>query len=265
MKKQFGWLVVFLLAAIMVLVAGCGLRTADVGPLETKNETVELGDAEQVEARITIGAGKLDVTGGADALMDGTFIYNVAEWEPEVAYNVQNGEGRLTVEQPDTRDSFPADLGDARYEWEVSLNEDVPLDLHVNMGAGEGDLELDNLQIDNFSFEGGAGNVTIDLSGSTASDLEIRMGAGEVTLDLSGNWQQNLSADIRGGVGKATVLLPRDVGVRVEARGGLGQVRADDLNRDGNIYTNEAYGDSDVTLDISVEGGIGEIVLRFAG
>lgn len=265
MKKQLGWLMVLLLAAILPLVTGCEFRTADVGPLETKEESVELGGAERVEARITMGAGLLEITGGASALMDGTFIYNVAKWEPEVTYSIQNGAGRLMVEQPDTRDSFPAELGNIRYEWEVSLNENVPLDLHVDMGAGEGKLELDNLRIDNFSFEGGAGEVNIDLSGSTASDLEIRMGAGKVTLDLSGDWRQNLSADIRGGIGTATVLLPREVGVRVETSGGLGQVRADDLNREGSVYTNDAYGDTEVTLDLRVEGGIGEIVLRFAG
>jgi hypothetical protein len=33
------------------------------------------------------------------------------------------------------------------------------------------------------------------------------------------------------------------------------------LNRDGNIYTNDAYGVSDVTLQIDVQAGVGQIFL----
>jgi hypothetical protein len=34
------------------------------------------------------------------------------------------------------------------------------------------------------------------------------------------------------------------------------------LTKEGNAHVNEAYGDSDVTLDVDVEGGVGEINLK---
>jgi predicted membrane protein len=88
------------------------------------------------------------------------------------------------------------------------------------------------------------------------------MGAGKTTVDLTGDYERDLAASIQGGVGEATVLLPSEVGVRVEAKGGLGQIDAEGLQREGEAYINDAYGDSDVTLDVDIQGGIGQINLE---
>jgi hypothetical protein len=50
--------------------------------------------------------------------------------------------------------------------------------------------------------------------------------------------------------------------VRVNAEGGLGQINAEGLQREGDAYVNDAYGDSDVTLDVDVRGGVGQINLE---
>jgi predicted membrane protein len=181
-----------------------------------------------------------------------------------VSYDVSDGFGRLTVEQPDSRE-VPLDLGDIRYEWDLRFNETVPLDMEIKLGAGDSELELDSLTLNSLRFEGGAGDATIDLSGSTLRDMDVRMGAGDVSVDLSGNWQQDLAGDMKGGIGRATLFLPNEVGVRVRVQGGLGQVNAAGLNRNGDVYTNDAYGESEVSLEIDIEGGIGEINLELSG
>jgi hypothetical protein len=253
-------------ALALCLLAGCGFRAADVGDVRTDREIVELGGAERVRGEINIGAGELSISGGAGDLMDASFTYNVTDWKPRVEYVVSGGIGRLTLSQPsgaiDT--IIPDQPDDVRYEWDVRLSDEAPLELAVNMGAGEGDLRLESLNLSRLTFQGGAGDVSIDLSGSSVSDLEVRLGAGEVTMDLSGAWEQDLSADIGGGVGALTLALPTSVGVRVEVSGGLGGVNATGLRRQGNVYTNEAYGESQVTLNIDVTGGIGEVNLDVA-
>ena len=40
------------------------------------------------------------------------------------------------------------------------------------------------------------------------------------------------------------------------------RLNAEGLTREGNSYVNDAYGDSDVTLEVDVEGGVGEINLE---
>lgn len=264
--KRYGLVAgLFLALAVLLLASGCGvIGTAKVGPLQTEEQSVERNDADSVQAEINLGAGKLTVSGGASSLLDATFTYNVAEWEPEVEYDVSSGEGDLTISQPTVRErnTIPTSLKDVRYDWDLRFNDSVPMDMSVNMGAGEGDLRLDSLSIESLNFQGGAGDVSIDLSGGTARNLDFTLGAGEVEIDLSGRWDEDLSANVKGGVGKLTFLLPSSSGVRVQVQGGLGSVSAVGLSKDGNIYTNDAYGDSDVTLDIDIEGGIGEINLE---
>jgi hypothetical protein len=56
--------------------------------------------------------------------------------------------------------------------------------------------------------------------------------------------------------------LPSEVGVRARAEGGLGKINAEGLQKQGDSYVNDAYGSSDVTLDVDVQGGVGEINLK---
>jgi hypothetical protein len=43
---------------------------------------------------------------------------------------------------------------------------------------------------------------------------------------------------------------------------GVGGVDATGLTKEGEYYTNDAYGQSDVTLNIQVDGGVGGTELR---
>ena len=81
-------------------------------------------------------------------------------------------------------------------------------------------------------------------------------------LDLTGPRTANLDVDIEGGVGSGTIRLPKDVGVRAHASGGIGSIFTDGLTRDGDAYVNDAYGKSAITVNVEVHGGIGQINLQ---
>jgi hypothetical protein len=85
------------------------------------------------------------------------------------------------------------------------------------------------------------------------------MGAGELKLDLNGFWDNDLDARVSGGVGEATVRLPRDVGVRVKARGGIGEIKVQGLQERDGYYVNDAYEKQGVRLRLDISGGIGQI------
>jgi hypothetical protein len=58
------------------------------------------------------------------------------------------------------------------------------------------------------------------------------------------------------------VKLPRDVGVRVKVEPGPNTIDATGLTQDGNIYTNATYGVSEVTMQVNMEPGIGQMYLE---
>jgi hypothetical protein len=232
-----------------------------VGKLRTESETVELGGATSVRAEIDMGAGELDVTGGAAELLEADFTYNVAELKPEVEYSG----GTLSVRTPvvDRGINSLWDLDDYRYEWDLRLNDGVSMEMRVNLGAGRADLKLGSLSLTRLDVTRGAGELLVDLSGSASpASLDIGGGAGLLTVNLTGVWQNDLEATIGGGVGKRTLILPADVGVRVKVDVGVGGTEAAGLTKEGEYYTNDAYGQSDVTLNIEVNGGVGGTELR---
>jgi hypothetical protein len=156
------------------------------------------------------------------------------------------------------------DLDEYRNEWDLKLNEGVPMAMTVNLGVGPANLALSALALTSLTINGGAGNVDLNLNSSPSlSRLDFNMGAGEVTIDLGGDWQNDLDASIEGGLGTLNVKLPSDVGVAVDVETGVGDVDARGLTRvgDTDTYTNDAYGDSDVTLHIDIDGGAGSINL----
>lgn len=228
-----------LIALIFVaaLLAGCGSR-ARVGELRSESKSVELENAKSVDVNINMGAGNLTVTGGAEKLLEADFNYNVAKLKPEVEYT----DGTLVVQQPET-ESLPVLQGitDFRNEWNLHLADQVPMNLKINMGAGTSDLQL---------------------SGLSLTGLGLILGAGTSTVDLSGSWMHDTDITIDTGAANVTVRLPKDVGVRLNVDRGPTVINAPGFNQDGNVYTNTAYGASDVTLHIDLQAGIGQLNLE---
>jgi hypothetical protein len=230
------------LALVLVgtlLLAGCSstAAAARVGELRTESRTIELGDARSVRVEINMGAGGLTLRGGAAGLLEADFVYNVDRLKPAVTYT----NGRLVLHQPDSG-GLPNLIGiaDFRNEWDLRLNDGVPVDLKVDMGAGDSNLQL---------------------SGLSLTGLDAKLGAGDYTIDLSGDWAQNMNALIDAGASSVKLRLPRNVGARVEVEDGPHTIDAPGLTKNGRFYTNAAYGVSDVTLDIDLQVGVGQIYL----
>jgi len=237
MKTKHLWINIVLLAVL--LLASCvSSDDVRVGELRTESQSVELGDARPVRVKMVLGAGDLVVAGGAEKLLEADFSYNVAKLKPEVEFT----DGTLVVQHPDVRGYRTLqDIKEFRNEWDLHLNNDVLMNLSLDMGAGTSDLQL---------------------AGLSLTGLDVTLGAGKSTVDLTGKWARDLDVTFDTGAANITVRLPKDVGVRVEVAAGLGRIEASGLKQDGYVYTNEAYGMSEVTLHITIQAGIGQINLE---
>jgi len=230
------------LAAACVVVACCGACfQGKVGDLKMESKSVELGGAKTVTVELKIGVGQLRVTGGAKKLLEADFLYNVAQWRPEVKYEVQGSHGLLVIRQPEFG-SNP--MGNARNEWNLSLNKTVPMDLKIECGVGESNFELGGLSL---------------------TGLDVKTGVGETTLDLIGDWKRDLEANVKGGIGQVTLRLPDKIGVRVQAQKAIGSIEATGLRKENGSYVNDALGKSQATLNLHIQAGIGEIRLESGG
>jgi hypothetical protein len=225
-------------AAACLALAGCsswdweGKRP---GPGGTLTKTIEKSKAEMVKAEIVLGAGDLEIRGGAAQLMEGEFRYEFEPQKPEIRYEHSSFRGVLQIKQTTSALS-------GLNTWRIRLTDDVPLDLSVKLGAGENRLDLGSLSL---------------------RSLEVHMGVGTCRLDLRGKPPRSFGVQIHGGVGEATVYLPRDVGVTAEAQGGIGEIDVRGLRSTGkHTWENELYGKSKTEIRLEVRGGIGAIRLQ---
>lgn len=225
-------LIVFLVIIGLAVTLGKDGRAATV----RDTQAVELQGAKSVNAEISMPAGELVLSGGSGRLLDADFTYRTVEGKPRVDYSVNGDRGQLEVSQNEKHIHF----GGRRNDWNLRFGNNIPLDLKVELGAGKSDLNLNGV------------NVT---------RLEVNMGVGQMDLDLTGERKEDLQVDIQGGVGSAEIRLPKNVGVHVNASGGIGSVNAHGLERDGGAYVNAVYGKTHATIQVNIQGGVGEISL----
>jgi|SRR5271169_1698234 len=202
-----------------------------------ESEVVELKGAKAVRMTVHVPAGELHIEGGATRLMEGDFYQGPSWAAPSVEYTVENGVGSLSINQQSANQL----MTNSDNVWKLKLNNEVPLELEVDVGAGRGDLNLSKVDL---------------------TRLELNIGAGQANVDLTGERAKDLHAEIHGGVGEAVVRLPKDVGVVATVHGGLGSVDVRGLKEDDGQYTNAAYGKAPNTIHLTVEGGIGHIRLE---
>jgi hypothetical protein len=203
------------------------------------SQTVDLQGAETVSATVNLGAGDLTI-GKSDTphLLDASFEFFDENRTPHVEYHVDGKRGELEITE--THSDFHVVAPNDNTRWNLRLGDAAPLNLEVTLGAGEGILRLRDLPVTN---------------------LNMNLGAGRAEVDLTGARKKDLDAEIKGGVGEAVIRLPKNVGVVVNASGGIGTVDASGMKHEDGEYTNDAYGKSPVTIRLKVTGGIGRIQL----
>jgi len=173
------------LMVILLMVSGC--TTIEVGELQTESVSVELENADSVDVELDMSRGEMNIAGGADKLLDAEFRYNVAAWKPEIEYNVIEDKGKLIVRQPREEGIVGSN---ATNEWDLRLNEDVPMDLSIDMSSGNCDLNMDSALLKTLEIDYSNGNVDVTLIGnqSLLKSVNMDMSSGSASLDLSGDY-----------------------------------------------------------------------------
>jgi len=220
----------------VLCLTGCVVEV-ERGPTRHEFREFERKGVERMRLDLHMGAGEVKVRGGASQLARADFTYNVDSWRPEVTYHTLGGTSDLSIEQP--RNSH-AHIGNNDYTWDIQAADDVPLELIAHLGAGEARLNLGSL---------------------TLRRVEVEMGVGELHMDLHGTPKHDYDVHIHGGVGEATVLLPRDAGIYASGSGGIGEIHTEGLRKQGDHWVNDAYDNAKVRIHVDVEGGIGQINL----
>jgi hypothetical protein len=220
----------------LVSLVGCGERASrPAGETVTENRTGEMGQAEVLSAEIRMGAGELTVEPGDRAKVEGVFHYTVGAPAPAFRFDSRTFRARLAVEQSGVQ------AGATENRWTVKLPVQVATDLEVSMGAGEAKLRLGGLDL---------------------RKVVMRLGAGKVEADFRGEPKRDYEILVQGGVGECEVMLPKRVGLRAEAMGGLGEIDVEGLDKKSGYWESAGFDGAKVKVRLKVQGGIGRIGIR---
>jgi uncharacterized protein DUF2154 len=244
-------------------------------------ESIAVADPKSDETRLTLsfGAGKLTLSSGPsqDNLVDGTVIYNVKELKPEI----QKTGNSIEIKQGDFKSLPPFDK--MKNEWDLTIS-DRPLDLVVQAGAYEGNLELGGLALKSLTVKDGASHVDLSflepnqtdmsilryetgasdvklkgLGNANFSTLTFSGGAGNYTLDFSGTLQRAATVTVDSGLGNMTLIVPEDVDAMVTVESAAVNISAGSgWAQNGKTYTQKGSGPS---LTILVKMAAGNLVI----
>ena len=154
---------------------------------------------------------------------------------------------------------------------DIGLSADIPLELVVNAGVGEADLDLSGLTLKSVRVNGGVGNFKITLpSQEELYTVDINGGVGRVTITIQEG--ANVSLDLTGGVGEFTIDVPTGAPLHLNAETDIGSIRVpsflDSISvtsktvGEAGMWESPAYSDSSVRIDIKFRGGVGSLRVR---
>ena len=145
-----------------VLTVACDVHTLESGPDQTEEVSFNPTGVEAATVELHLGAGELDVHGGAAKLAQGDLEYNIPSLKPVIHQTTAGHFARLRIDQPESH-GIPHNM---KYHWNLQLSDSVPISLNVNCGAGQARLTVGELHLREVEVHIGAGQIDLDLRGA---------------------------------------------------------------------------------------------------
>jgi hypothetical protein len=202
----------------------------------------QLRDTAAQRIKVQYGAGRVDVRGTDAALLYGMHLrYDEERAAPLHRYDMEQHSTVLGLEPRSGNSRVSSGTRSESGELRLVLPRVVPLDLDLEFGGTEAMLELGGLALQSVRLECGATDATLGftvpnrthmrelnvdvgaasftalhLGNANADQIRVRGGMGSIDLDFSGTWQRDMTVLTRVAIGKTTLRVPEDIGVRLE-------------------------------------------------
>jgi hypothetical protein len=205
--------------------------------LEKQHVSQPLEGAAQARLRLSHGAGRLRIDSAAmpKQVFKGDFEGGL-ELQPQRMGDTLE----LRLRPPEMSfTSFPFNGG---FNWNLTLNRDLPLELRIEGGASEMRLDLRDTQVTDLVIKTGASDTEVTLP-QAAGHTRVRAEAGAAALKL---------------------YVPAGVAARVKAKAGLASVEIDQdrFPRGARGYQSPDFEAAENRVEIEVEGGVGAFEVR---
>jgi hypothetical protein len=240
-------------AALAVGIAGFpgGVCGNDVGTTAYEEQTGSFDGPADVD--IEFNCGKLEVTGA-----EGTAWTFAGSGDSEVAPDIESDASSLRIRGAE-RSFVPFSKGE---QWSVSLPEDVPLGMRVQLNAGDATVRLGAAELTDVDIQVNFGAIVAELGDATALDgVDIQTNAGSASVTLP---DDSITGRLQVNAGSLEICTPADAGIRIQTGGGLGANNFGDagLVQDDDTWESPGYADATTQIDLEAEANLGNIALN---
>jgi len=271
----------------LVLAAITPWHVATSQSWRTMESTRQIHDSAEHHVRVHYGAGRIDVTAtNAPVLYSMTLRYDETGTTPVHRYDAAERTLTLGVEGESRR--FSSNAKDrTKGEMRLALSRSVPIDLELELGATKASMDLGGLNLLGVRLESGASETLLDFSSpnrahmrsldvdvgaasfearnmgnANAESVRMQGGVGSVDLDFGGQWSRDMTVDVDLTLGKLTLHVPRDVGVRLEVQKFLASFDQQGLQKRDDAYFSENWDRAKYHLRLRAQTTFGGIELE---
>lgn len=206
--------------------------------VESEFASIDLQGASEVCLVIKHGAGELKLHSGAGAneFVSGTFAGGLD-------HKASRNGSRLDVQMRPANDfmDFSYFGANTQLDWDVALNQNIPIQLRLSLGANKSMIDLHDMNITN---------------------LKLETGASETHLTLPAHGRFHADFDL--GAASLTVTIPAGLSARIHASLGAADMKIDEarIPYHGSYYQSPDYDIATDAADITVNAGAASIKIK---
>ena len=276
------------------IVAACGVAFACAAPLSAQSwrsldVARQLADSSPTSVQIVYGTGTFGLRGTSNPLLYHMQLrYDASRAQPRHAFDMASRKLQLGVEKSDVRFTGRDDSESGKLQ--IELSRATPIDLSLDLGAVEADLDLTGLKLSRLFVESGAsdGRLRFDslnavpmstlqvslgaasfrgerLANANTRDIRIDAGVGNVELDLGGQWTHDIDLRVEVTLGIVTIHVPSDVGVRLSLEKTLASFDHEGLVQRDGAWVSPNWESARHKLRISAETVFGKLKIDKTG
>ncbi|MFI5310618.1 MAG: hypothetical protein ACHQQ3_05260 [Gemmatimonadales bacterium] len=227
-------------ALVLAAAACCAGASAQAQHWRTLDASRQVRDTGAVAVHVTYGAGNIELRPSTGPMLfQMNLRYDGDRAEPLARYD--SAERSLSLGVRSTGNKWPGG-GKEEGALHAELSTRIPMDLALELGAVQGDLQLGGLRLTDLSLKGGAaditvrfdqknpgrlGTITLDVGAaqvkvvragnSGVERVRANVGVGMLDLDLGGDASGDVDVQANVALGDFTLRVPQDVGACVDA------------------------------------------------
>ncbi|MGH2568679.1 MAG: toast rack family protein [Bacteroidota bacterium] len=261
--------------------------------LELTRKDIPRTSEKEIRAEVDAAFGRINIARGErDKILVAEFREESNdERDPQIYYKVRGDRGELKIETKESSSWWGSSKKKKeRREWTLKFTDAIPIDFKIEFGAGEADIDLSGLRVQNLSISSGASSTELrcdepnpivanrvdiesgvskfdarDLCNLNFEKLSFSGGVGSYKLDFGGKPRRDAKVRVEVGLGAVTLYLPKETPARVEFDDhwfagfdideGFQKVKK-------GVYETENYKNAGARLTIELEAGLGSVKVR---